>query len=286
MTIYPGTTEGLVKLENGSMVRYLDSGDSPTLGSSVDGRTVVLLHGTGGTAEQSFWALFPMLATKYRTIALTYDMEAESVTLTDLVDQTSAVIEDRSPGSPVVLVGHSLGAVVATTVAAVRRELVETLVSVAGWVRTDRQQLLRNDVWQELNNSNSAALAHFMTYCSYSRKYLEALTPDELAALVGKVADGPDRSKAMKLNRSIDISSTIADIVCPTLVIGCTYDQVASPAQSQLMFGGIATACYFEMPTGHAAMHERPSELFTTIRGFLRSPLKYPAGSVVSPAHA
>lgn len=31
--------------------------------------TIVLLHGTGGSAENNFWVLFPMLAMRHRVVA-------------------------------------------------------------------------------------------------------------------------------------------------------------------------------------------------------------------------
>jgi len=228
-----------------------------------------------------------MLATKYRTIALTFDTsKPEFVSLDAFVKQARESIESRCGTAPVVLVGHSLGAVVAMKLAAEHPEMVETLVTVAGWARTDSHQLLRNNLWRRLYETNPGLLGEFMTFCSYSRNYLNSLTEDGLSALTEKISGSRDRSDEMQLNRSVDISGQLADIECPTLVVACGHDHMSSPQQSQLLFGGIKNSCYFEIPSGHSVIHERPSELFIAIRDFLRAPYKYPAGTVISRSHA
>ncbi|MCJ9712335.1 alpha/beta hydrolase, partial [Bordetella hinzii] len=48
-------------------VTYYDSAPG-----AADAQTIVLLHGTGGSAENNFWALFPMLAMRHRVVALDF----------------------------------------------------------------------------------------------------------------------------------------------------------------------------------------------------------------------
>ncbi|MFD9667987.1 alpha/beta fold hydrolase [Rhodococcus sp. NPDC059968] len=281
MTIYPGAVCGQLNVR-GASVEYYES-NAPAVGATGDGAApVVMLHGTGGSAATTFRALFPMLATKYRVIAPSFDSEsADELTLEDLVDQAVAVIQDQAPGVPVTLLGHSLGAVVAAQLAATRPELVENLVLVSGWVRTDPHQLLRNDLWHQLHGIGGPSLGAFMTLCTYSGDFLAARTTQEIETLVVEAADGPDRRAAMRLNRTIDLTETLPSIEAETLVVGCELDFMAPVRQAKQLFGGIKNACYYEIRSGHSVTRERPAELFFVVHDFLRSKPKYLPGTVI-----
>lgn len=278
MTFLPTVRTGLARAPR-TPVTYYDSTDPD------DARTpVVLLHGTGGTAASHFWALFPMLAERHRVIALDFaDPEpSREPDATWYVEQTEAVLAELSPGRPAVVVGYSFGAVVAAALAGRRPELVDDLVLVAGWLATDQQQRLRNDVWWQLHDERSAALAPFLVFTAFSPSYLLARTPAELTELVEKAAKGPDRSAIMRVNRSIDITQEVAAISAPTLVVGCTHDQMVPPHHARLLFGGISDARYAEVSSGHAVVHERPAELLHLIEQFVADPRRTTAGAVIT----
>ena len=64
MKIHPDAQEGRVLIGDLSVPFY-------DTGAPYDARaTVVLVHGTGGSASTHFRTLFPMLTTRYRVIAL------------------------------------------------------------------------------------------------------------------------------------------------------------------------------------------------------------------------
>lgn len=260
---------------------------------SVAGRdrhgTIVLLHGTGGSAENNFRALFPMLAMSYRVVTLDFvDPERPSPTL-DLsyyVAQAVSVIEQARPESPVTLVGYSFGATVAVQLAADRPDLIERLVLVAGWIKTDQQQLLRNDVWTSLHRDRHPALAQFMVLTAYSAAFLIGRTPAEFSAIVEGTAAGPDRAVKMDLNRRIDVTEAIARITADTLVVGCTEDAMVPIHHAKALFGGIERARYAEVPSGHAVVHERPAQLAQLIQAFIEDPERVPAGGILTTGHA
>ena len=114
--------------------------------------TIVLLHGTAGSAENNFWALFPMLAMRHRVVALDFVDPADDTPAAEpYLQQVLAVIEAAHHGTPVHLVGYSFGAVIAALYAAQHRATVESLTLVCGWVITDNLQRVRNAIWRSLH---------------------------------------------------------------------------------------------------------------------------------------
>jgi len=264
------------------LVHYYDT-DPASKGRS----TIVLLHGTGGSADNNFRALLPMLATRHRVVALTFeDPEELQSDVAAYVAQTVGVINTISGGEPVHLVGYSFGAVVAAEVAASKGDLVQTLTLVAGWLKTDQHQQLRNDLWQQLYKHDHPGLAAFSVFTGYSQHFINSLQPQELDELVESVRMGPDRSKKMHINRAVDLSGVVGDITAPTLIVGCEQDAMAPIRHSHLLFGGIDNARLARVSSGHAIVHERPSELFVLIDDFVRDPAAVPAGTVLTTTHA
>jgi pimeloyl-ACP methyl ester carboxylesterase len=276
-----GVAEHVVDV-GGRRIRYYES--RPT---DDERDVIVLLHGTDGSAERSFWALFPMLATRHRVVALDFvDPEPGSVPrMDDYVEQAVAVAAACDEGRPVHVVGYSWGAVVAARAASMRPELVSTLTLVAGWLKTDAHQRLRNRIWQSLHDDRHPALAAFSVFVSSSQTYINGRTPDELEAAIERVAGGPDRSVKMALNREVDLTATIEGVVAPTLVVGCLQDQMVPIAHARMLLGAIENSRLAEIDSGHGVVHERPSELYTLIDEFVRHPDAHPAGSILAPTH-
>jgi pimeloyl-ACP methyl ester carboxylesterase len=247
------------------------------------GPPVVLLHGTSGTAATNFWALYPMFALKHRVISFDFAVPADDapLTLDTYVAQAQAVIEQLSPGRPVALVGHSLGAVVAAALAGRRSDLIDSLTLVAGWMKSDRHQLLRNDIWQQLHRQGSEALAEFGIFTAYSAPFLLARPVADYEALIAGARVRTTHVSVMDLNRIVDIADDVDQIVAPTLVVGCSLDQMVPLKHSRQLFGAIANSRYVEIYSGHAVTQERPAELFVLIEDFLAGPEATAAGSVL-----
>ncbi|MCP2049532.1 UNVERIFIED_ORG: pimeloyl-ACP methyl ester carboxylesterase [Paenarthrobacter nicotinovorans] len=279
MTLYPDLLEDVLKVD-GLDVRYYDNATAD------NAPPIVLVHGTGGPAENNFWALYPMLAFNRRVITFDFALPEEELTLDHYVRQTAAVIRTVSAEGPVALVGYSLGAVVAAATAARYPELVDSLVLTAGWMRTDRQQLLRNDIWQDLKREQSDAITNFTLFSNYSGHHLVTRSGPEYDELLERSRRVSYEPQIMALNRTIDIADEIESITAPTLVVGCTLDIVAPIRHSRELFGGIADARYVEIHSGHAVVHERPAELFARIDSFLLDPEAIKAGTILPTLHA
>jgi pimeloyl-ACP methyl ester carboxylesterase len=268
-------------LSRGQTVRYYDSGPHAT-----SRETIVLLHGTGGSADNNFWALFPMLAMRHRVVALDFaDPETHQPDAAHYVEQVLAVV--RAIGQPKVhLAGYSFGAVIGAEFAALHGENLHSLTLVAGWAKTDTQQRLRNDTWRTLHHEKSAALAGFLLLVNFSQSFLNSKNEAEVQTLLKNVANGTDRARKMAFNRSVDITGLLPEIDVPCLVVGCLQDQTAPIRHSKMLFGGIKNGRYAEINSGHGVVHERPAELFSVIDGFVREPNGVPAGHVFKNSHA
>lgn len=261
---------------DGVTVRYRVAGPD-------NGRTpLVLVHGTAGSIDAHFGYIFPMMSYRQRVVALDWsEPEGETVELAHLVAQVRAVLDDAVPEGPITLLGYSLGACVAAKVAAELPGRVENLILVAGWLKTDIHQTMRNRVWRRLRDENSPSIAEYMTFCAFSPAFMNMKTLEDMVGAAGMLKMSPFVDKQMDLNTRIDIAADCETITAKTLVIGCTFDMMVPKHHSKLLFGAIEDARYTEIPSGHAVVHERAAELFHHIDTFTRAPDTYPAGTII-----
>lgn len=244
---------------------------------------LVLVHGSTGSTDSHFGYLFPMLSFERRVVSVDLAPPAggAALELQHLVRQVEAVVQAAGGGRAVDLLGYSLGAVVAASHAATRPQTVRALVLVAGWMKTDGHQRLRNRIWRELREARAEALRSFMVFCAFSPAFVAARTDAELADMAGRIALDDFVDQQMALNSRIDISAQVPLIRAATLVIGCSHDQMVPPEHARLLFGAIDDARYTQIDAGHAVVFERPPELLCQIGRFLDDPAAHPAGAVI-----
>jgi pimeloyl-ACP methyl ester carboxylesterase len=175
--------------------------------------------------------------------------------------------------------GYSLGAVVAASLAGHRPDLVDRLVLISGWIKTDAQQILRNGIWQTLRKEKSSALREYTVFCALSGDFQTLLQPQDFQRIVESIQTNEFIDQQMDLNRRVDISDAVESIQMPTLVIGCSDDQMVPKRHSKALFGAIIDARYLEITSGHAVLHERTAEVLRAASGFFYNPTFYPAGT-------
>ncbi|MFK0285368.1 alpha/beta fold hydrolase [Streptomyces sp. NPDC090499] len=282
-----GVVEGTVTVD-GVEVKYFDSvAEHPEAGES-SRDPIVLVHGTGGSTRAHYGYLFPLLAGRRRVIAVDFARPIPAqgtLTPEHLERQVAAVIDAVLPNRRITLVGYSLGAVVAAAVAARHPESVRNLVLVAGWMKTDAHQELRNKVWHRLREERSQALGEYMAFCAFSGPFLVAAQAHEdLAPALTAFAPNGFTDAQMELNRTIDISDLVPSITATTLVIGCTHDQMVPKWHSKALFACIPDARYTEIESGHAVVIERPAQLVQVIDQFVDAPSRHAAGDIIATA--
>ncbi|MFE5602433.1 alpha/beta fold hydrolase [Streptomyces coelicoflavus] len=241
------------------------------------GAGIVFVHGTGFGA-QGTWGHLADEFTDGRTVLLpdlsgcgaTEDNGGE-LTAELLADQVIAVIEDNG-GSPVDLVGFSLGSVVSATVAALRPDLVRRLVLTAGWAGPG-DEYLRNmmTVWRSLAD-NADAFGRFGTLTAFSRSFLNTVGKEQLEGLVQGNKPNEGALRHIDLNLRADIRDLLPKIEAETLVIGCTLDATVPVQHSRELHEAIANSSYAELESGHVVVYEKTAEFVQLVRDFITKP--------------
>ncbi|MFE6868514.1 alpha/beta fold hydrolase [Kitasatospora sp. NPDC057692] len=235
---------------------------------------LVFVHGTGFGAAGTFGHLVGGF-TDVRTVLLPDfagcgDTEDDGRELTPelLAEQIAAVIE-AAGDDPADVVGFSLGSVVAAALAALRPELVRSLVLTAGWSRPD-DAYLRNHmtVWRAVHG-NAELFGRFGTLTAFSRDHLNALDRDVLEASIR--GNGPTEGalRHIDLNLRADIRPLLPRITARTLVIGCTQDATVPVGLSRELADAIAGSTYAEIDSGHVVVHEQGAAWSRLVRDFV-----------------
>lgn len=267
-------------ISNDMEITYYDSEDTRNHPDDV----LVLLHGTSGSTASHFNFLFPVLAARQRVIAIDWTQvdPSQPLELEDLTNQVTNAIERLLPDRKVVLLGYSLGAVVAASVAAEHPSIIDRLILVAGWMKTDLQQILRNDVWHSIRDSgDETALRAYSTFCAFGGPFLGSRSYADIQSGMDALVFDSFGDQQMELNRHIDIAANVEEIEAPTLVVSCTYDQMVPTRHQLALFGAIKDARFVEIPSGHAVVFERPSELSHHIQQFMDKPDQYDSGTII-----
>ena len=151
--------------------------------------------------------------------------------LPTLARQVAAVAE--AVGAPHVdLVGHSLGAAIATVLAAERPELVRTLTLVAGFLTADEPRLkLTFELWRRLIAADREGFIQLLALTTLSDKFFASPLAAHLDALAQGILTGMNwegLARQVELDLRVDIQAEAGRIRCPTLVLGCAHDQIVT----------------------------------------------------------
>jgi pimeloyl-ACP methyl ester carboxylesterase len=231
-------------------------------------RSVVIVPGLSGRASEDFAFLRPMLEREFEVVPVEVPPGRLPGTLDDLVDLVGAAVR-RCSMTPT-LVGYSIGAVSAAAFAAAHPFEVQSLALVAGWVEPAAKLRAFAELWA--HSSDADELARAAELVLFSAGGWESARPPKVDALSRQL---------VRLSASSGLTDIVELIRQPTLVIGCSHDEVASAGQSKLLFGAIPDARYIELTSGHALVHERPAELLRAIVDFVRAPVGFAAGSLI-----
>lgn len=252
---------------SGTDVHYATAGAGPGL---------VLVHGSSMDAAGNFGHLVEEFTATHTVVTPDYAGSGETtapagrLTLDLLVDQVAAAARD-AVSDPVDLVGFSLGAVVAADLAARHPQLVRRLVLVAGWTHSEDARLrLGLETWARAMDVDPELASAQGPLAAFSPAFLSGLGADGLAQLrAAKPAPGTRRQ--IDLNLVVDIRDRLPHITAPTLVIGCTLDQLIPVQHSRNLYDAIPHSEYAELESGHVVFFEKPTELLALIRRFLAS---------------
>ncbi|WP_077194386.1 alpha/beta fold hydrolase [Streptomyces lydicus] len=249
-----------------SKAHYLVTGSGPGL---------VLVHGTGATGEGNWGPLIKALGDRYTIVAPDLPGSGGTrdpggpITLHDLVAHVVAAARDAGLDRFHV-VGHSLGAVVATATAALHPDLVNSLTAHAGWVRSDPQMVFQFELWQHLARTDPAAMARMMLLTAMGKETLRAwdrTTFEQVAAAVTELLDGARDGLARQsaANAGVDLTGLLPHVTAPTLVISSADDRIVPPHHQHELVDRIPHARLLRVPGGHGLPAENPELLLTKV---------------------
>lgn len=226
--------------------------------------TVVLVPGFSGSPDD-FAFLGPMLAR--RGAAVTVDLSGESASTgveghVEQVRQTVRDVAGAGAGAgehPVVLVGSSFGALVATAVAAVE-PCVSGLVLLGGWLAPDDR--LRD------------ALGHLLSVRERTPDLVDdlarllLLSPSATTSATSSLLPG-DALTTRRLEWALSADLRHLRVSVPVLVVTGSSDAMVSPAVSHELIGAFDDARYAVLDAGHALLAERPAEVLALVEAFV-----------------
>ncbi|MBI2115642.1 MAG: alpha/beta fold hydrolase [candidate division NC10 bacterium] len=251
----------------------------PTYVRRGDGQTAVfLLHGLGGGKAAWPWQLEALERGGYRAVA--WDMpgygESEAVapyTLERLARALKGLIEHVGAGTNVLL-GHSLGGMVAQEAYALYPEKIQGLILSA----TSPAFGKRDGAWQR------EFLERRLRPLDEGRAMRE-LAPELVRGIVGEGADPAGVELAIEVMAAVpadtyraalaavthfDRRDLLPRIRVPTLLVAGALDREAPPSVMQKMAERIPSARYECLPeVGHLACMERPGQFNEAVLRFL-----------------
>lgn len=246
---------------NGVALRYELSGAGSV--------PLLLIHELGGSLE-SWDPVLPALQKDFRV--LRYDLrgfgmseKVKTLRLDDLVGDIDGLLDALALGGPCHVVGPALGAGIALAFAAqhparVRRLAVSSPVT--GTSPERRAQMLQRAEFVVREGMRAAAEQ------SLARSYPERFRGDRQRFEQYRrrwLCNDPEGFAAInRMVAEMDLTQQYGRIVCPTLVIGNTYDSLRPPHVAERIAQQLAGARYVEAASGHFMPHQTP-ELFLQI---------------------
>ena len=254
---------------NNAEVEYLVDGQGPRL---------VLVHGTGGSAELNWSHLVERFSRRWTVVRPNYSGSGHttdaggSLSPAQLAEQVVAAAK-ATGSTPFDIVGFSLGAAVAAVVAAQYPHRVRSVVLVAGFAdTTDPYFKLEFPLWLDLIDANRSALARLFLMTGFSSGFLGNLSESQIEASASRIIAGTNwigMARQIELNRTLDVREQVRAITQPTLVIGCAHDCIVPVRHQRRLAEMIPDAEYAEFATGHLVAVEQPEAFTDLVESFL-----------------
>ena len=234
---------------------------------------IVLVHGTMGKSED--WSRVMGELSKSRLVIRPDYTErvagrnpAKALAIKDLADEVVAAT--RAEGKQRFdLVGSSLGAAVATCIAAEYPELIRSLVLISGFSRGgDPRMSLQFRLWLRLVSTDKTAFSQLLLMSGLSPGYFSAFDEPTLDGIIENFIASTDWrpiERTIRVDLSVDVREYAARIKTPTLLITAKHDQIVPPAYSENL---VPDAKTLELNSGHLIFLEKPVELASAILSF------------------
>jgi pimeloyl-ACP methyl ester carboxylesterase len=246
--------------------------------SSEEELPIVLLHGTSGESED--WSRVVEQIAKNRSVIrpnyfgrIAGNDRADTPAISDL----AARVVDAARADGRVrfdLVGNSLGAGVATFIAAEYPEMVRSLVLISGFsYGSDPRMRLQFGLWLHLVQTDKIALTMLLLTSGLSREFLLVFDEPTLDGVIKDFvasSDWPVIEEAIRVDISLDVRAQAQKIKAPTLLITGKYDHIVPSAYSEDLASLIPNSKKVEISSGHLSFLEKPLDLAAAILRFYK----------------
>jgi 3-oxoadipate enol-lactonase len=237
---------------------------------------IVLVHGTMGKSEDWSRAM-EKLSSACSVIRPNYiervagRNSTTALAIRDLAEEVVAPV--RAEGKQRFdLVGGSLGAAVATCIAAEYSEMVRSLVLVSGFSNgSDPRMNLQFKLWLRLASTDKVAFTKLLLVSGLSPGFLSAFDEPTINGIIENFiasADWRPIDQTIRVDLSLDVRDYAARIKTPTLLITAKHDQIVPPAYSKNL---VPDARSIELDSGHLIFLEKPVDLASAILSFCQS---------------
>ncbi|MER5636902.1 alpha/beta fold hydrolase [Kitasatospora sp. NPDC002227] len=240
------------------------------------GPGLVLIHGTGADASSNWGPLIDSLSDRYTVVAPNLPGAGATPTGPNPLDLGTLADQVLATANAVGLnrfhlAGHSIGATIATALAARHPESVNSLFLHAGWLRTGPREAFMFDSWAELLRTDPALLARQLILTAMGTDFLTALTEAQFADLAaGFTAMLNTRVLGqIDLDTRIDLRAEAPRVTAPTLVLSSTDDRIVPPHHQQALAIAIPHAEHHHTPGGHGLPFEDPTRFFSLITEYV-----------------
>ena len=233
---------------------------------------IVLVHGTMGKSED--WSrVVEELSNSRSVIRPNYIEQADGtnskeLAIKDLADEIVAAVGAKGKRR-FDLVGGSLGAALATCIAAEYPEMVRSLVLVSGFSHgSDPRMNLQFKLWLRLASTDKVAFAKLLLVTGLSPEFLSAFDEPTLEGITENFIASTDWrpiEQVIRVDLSVDVREYAARIKTPTLLVTAKHDQIVPPAYSENL---VPHAKTIELNSGHLIFLEKPVELASAILSF------------------
>ncbi len=258
-------TAHIIKLKTGVTLEYVTQGRE-------DGKPLLFLHG-GGDSWHSWLRVLPLIPNEYHVYAVTLrghglsDHPKAGYGRLDFAKDIIAFIDQLHIEKPVII-GHSLGTLVAQGIAVIAPDHVSKLVlagSPARVPKTEAVDEIFNKQKQKTIDPNFARDFQFSTvYAPIPADFAEIVVAD-----AAKLQDYVWHELGKDLGKE-DFVDQLSKIQAPTLVIWGDKDTLVTKAEEDLLLSKVKTATFKVYPeTGHGVHWERPAEFTKDLLAFV-----------------
>lgn len=253
-----------------------------TVAGPADAPPVVLVHGSGTDASDSWHPILPALAREHRVVLVDLPGFGRSsggnhlYTPFRYAKALRQVVERHTDG-PISLVGHSMGGAVAVTYAALRASEISRLVVL------DVVGVLHAEDYLRYTMPAGGMLVRAMRYPGPDRPYPREMLAD--ADMRRRYLQGSPAVIAGLALLVDDLGPAIERITAPTLILRGEQDRIASPRASHALRARLPGARFEPIEqAGHVPMKDRPEVVAERLLEWIREPLPAPPGEIPSAA--